>query len=109
MLCFWNKKLADQLNCEQFFVMLTYKNVLFGVGRSPDSEYHAIAELSTMDLMMADLKALEAYANYYYYRVKVLSKPLPDVYDPDEVAEYFSFRPQVVALRLLEVPWMLLV
>ncbi|CAM8917156.1 unnamed protein product [Rhodiola kirilowii] len=60
-------------------------------------------ELSTVDLMMADLNALEAYAKYFYYRIKVLSKPLPDVYDPEEVAEYFSYRPQVVALRLLEV------
>ncbi|KAL9687802.1 hypothetical protein QQ045_032209 [Rhodiola kirilowii] len=60
-------------------------------------------ELSTVDLMMADLNALEAYAKYFYYHIKVLSKPLPDVYDPEEVAEYFSYRPQVVALRLLEV------
>ncbi|CAM8910709.1 unnamed protein product [Rhodiola kirilowii] len=60
-------------------------------------------KLSTVDLMMADLNALEAYAKYFYYHIKVLSKPLPDVYDPEEVAEYFSYRPQVVALRLLEV------
>lgn len=60
-------------------------------------------ELSSVDLMIADLKAFEAYANYFIYRIKVYTKPLPDVYDPDEVAEYFSFRPQVVALRLLEV------
>uniref|UniRef100_A0A7N0V8P3 Protein kinase domain-containing protein n=1 Tax=Kalanchoe fedtschenkoi TaxID=63787 RepID=A0A7N0V8P3_KALFE len=60
-------------------------------------------ELSSVDLLMADLKALEAYAKYFYCRIKVLSKPLPDVYDPDEVTEYFSYRPHVVAFRLLEV------
>ncbi|KAK9282959.1 hypothetical protein L1049_011184 [Liquidambar formosana] len=60
-------------------------------------------ELSGVDLFMADLKALEAYASYFYYLSKIWSKPLPEVYDPEEVAHYFSCRPHVVALRLLEV------
>lgn len=52
---------------------------------------------------MADLKALEAYAGYFYYLSKIWSKPPPEVYDPQDVAAYFSCRPHVVALRLLEV------
>ncbi|TYJ16115.1 hypothetical protein E1A91_A10G228500v1 [Gossypium mustelinum] len=56
-----------------------------------------------MDLMMADLKALEAYVSYFYYQSKKWSKPLPEAYDAEEVADYFSHRPHVVALRLLEV------
>lgn len=64
---------------------------------------HCLAELSGMDLLMADLKALEAYAGYFYCLSKVWSKPLPGVYDPQDVAAYFNCRPHVVALRLLEV------
>ncbi|XP_059456102.1 uncharacterized protein LOC132186243 [Corylus avellana] len=60
-------------------------------------------ELSGVDLLMADLKALEAYAGYFYYLSKIWSKPLPEAYDPQDVADYFSCRPHVVALRLLEV------
>ncbi|KAE7996938.1 hypothetical protein FH972_001614 [Carpinus fangiana] len=60
-------------------------------------------ELSGVDLLMADLKALEAYAGYFYYLSKIWSKPLPEVYDPQDVADYFSCRPHLVALRLLEV------
>ncbi|XP_040959465.1 uncharacterized protein slr1919 isoform X2 [Gossypium hirsutum] len=56
-----------------------------------------------MDLMMADLKALEAYVSYFYYQSKKWSKPLPEAYDAEEVADYFSHRPHVVAFRLLEV------
>ncbi|PPR81430.1 hypothetical protein GOBAR_AA39285 [Gossypium barbadense] len=52
---------------------------------------------------MADLKALEAYVSYFYYQSKKWSKPLPEAYDAEEVADYFSHRPHVVALRLLEV------
>ncbi|TYI62468.1 hypothetical protein E1A91_D10G246300v1 [Gossypium mustelinum] len=59
--------------------------------------------LSGMDLMMADLKALEAYVSYFYYQSKKWSKPLPEAYDAEEVADYFSHRPHVVAFRLLEV------
>ena len=61
------------------------------------------AELSGVDLFMADLKALEAYAVYYYSLSKIWTKPLPEVYDPQSVAEYFGCRPHVVGLRLLEV------
>ncbi|KAF8395210.1 hypothetical protein HHK36_019153 [Tetracentron sinense] len=60
-------------------------------------------ELSGMDLFMADLKALEAYAGYFYHLSKIWSRPLPEVYDPQEVIEYFSCRPHVVALRFIEV------
>ncbi|XP_062155749.1 uncharacterized protein LOC133863711 [Alnus glutinosa] len=60
-------------------------------------------ELSSVDLLMADLKALEAYAGYFYYLSKIWSKPLPEVYDPQDVADYFNCRPHVVALRLIEV------
>ncbi|TXG49556.1 hypothetical protein EZV62_025431 [Acer yangbiense] len=56
-----------------------------------------------VDLFMADLKALEAYAGYFYYRSKIWSKPLPEVYNPEDIADYFSCRPHIVALRLLEV------
>lgn len=56
-----------------------------------------------MDLLMYDLKALEAYATYFYYLSKIWSKPLPEAYDPQDVAHYFSVRPHVVGLRILEV------
>ncbi|KAL1828065.1 hypothetical protein ACET3Z_006477 [Daucus carota] len=59
--------------------------------------------LTGIDLLVADLKALEAYLNYFYYLTKMWTKPLPDVYDPQEVADYFNCRPHLVALRLLEV------
>lgn len=60
-------------------------------------------ELSGVDLFIADLKALEAYAAYCYYLSKLWSRPLPEFYDPKEVSGYFSCRPHVVALRLVEV------
>lgn len=60
-------------------------------------------ELSGVDLFMADLKALETYASYFYYQSKMWTKPLPEIYDPQEVDSYFRCRPHVVALRLLEV------
>ncbi|XP_043705984.1 uncharacterized protein sll0005 [Telopea speciosissima] len=59
--------------------------------------------LSGMDLFMADLKALEAYSSYVYHLSKIWSRPLPEIYNPQEVAEYFSCRPHLVALRLIEV------
>lgn len=60
-------------------------------------------ELSGVDLLMADLKALEAYAGYFYYLSKIWSKPLPEVYDPKDVDDYFNSRPHLVAIRLIEV------
>ncbi|PIN11099.1 putative unusual protein kinase [Handroanthus impetiginosus] len=60
-------------------------------------------ELSGVDLFMADLKALEVYAGYFYYLSKMWTKPLPETYDPEQVTEYFTLRPHIVALRLLEV------
>ncbi|XP_010507623.1 PREDICTED: uncharacterized protein LOC104784272 [Camelina sativa] len=59
--------------------------------------------LSGVDLFMADVKALEAYAGYFYCLSKMWSRPLPEVYDSQAVADYFNCRPHVVALRLLEV------
>ncbi|KAL5069538.1 hypothetical protein RYX36_020425 [Vicia faba] len=59
--------------------------------------------LSGVDLLMSDLKALEAYASYFYHSSKIWSKPLPETYDPQHVANYFNARPHVVALRMLEV------
>ncbi|KAF6167902.1 hypothetical protein GIB67_027680 [Kingdonia uniflora] len=59
--------------------------------------------LTGVDLLMADLKALEAYASYFKHLVKTWSKPLPEVYNPQEVDNYFNCRPHVVALRFLEV------
>ncbi|XAR52377.1 Cadmium-transporting ATPase [Bertholletia excelsa] len=68
---------------------------------SPPQPYYP--ELSGVDLFMADVKALEAYAGYLYYLAKSWRKPLPEAYGPEEVADYFTRRPHVVALRLLEV------
>lgn len=52
---------------------------------------------------MADLRALEAYMAYFYCLSRVWSRPLPEVYNVEDVNYYFSCRPHVVALRLLEV------
>lgn len=60
-------------------------------------------ELSGADLFLADLKALEVYASYFYYQSKMWTKPLPKTYDAQEVTEYFTLRPHVVGFRLLEV------
>ncbi|CAL0300629.1 unnamed protein product [Lupinus luteus] len=62
-----------------------------------------IKGLTGVDLLISDLKALEAYASYFYYFSKIWSMPLPQVYDPQHVAHYFSARPHLVALRILEV------
>lgn len=62
-----------------------------------------LAELSGLDLVMADLRALEAYMAYFYCLSRVWSRPLPEVYNVEDVNYYFSCRPHVVALRLLEV------
>ncbi|XP_022986787.1 uncharacterized protein LOC111484434 [Cucurbita maxima] len=70
---------------------------------TPSPPQPSYPELSGVDLFMADLKALEAYAVYYYSLSKIWTKPLPEVYDPQSVAEYFGCRPHVVGLRLLEV------
>ncbi|KAK9158321.1 hypothetical protein Scep_004895 [Stephania cephalantha] len=60
-------------------------------------------ELTGMDLFMADIKAIEAYATYIYYVSKTVTKPLPELYDPKEVEDYFRYRPHIVSLRFLEV------
>ncbi|CAB4320984.1 unnamed protein product [Prunus armeniaca] len=70
---------------------------------APSWPQPSYAELSGVDLFMADLKAFEAYALYFYYLSKVWSKPLPEVYDPESIGDYFRCRPHVVAFRLLEV------
>lgn len=74
-----------------FLILYWYCNITFLTG------------LSGVDLFMADLKALETYASYFYHLSKLWSRPLPEVYDPQEVADYFNRRPHIVALRLLEV------
>ncbi|KAK6144798.1 hypothetical protein DH2020_021618 [Rehmannia glutinosa] len=60
-------------------------------------------ELSGVDLFLADLKAMEVYVGYFYYLSKMWTKPLPEIYDAEKVTEYFTLRPHVVTLRLLEV------
>lgn len=70
---------------------------------SPSWPHPSYPGLSGVDLFMADLKALEAYGAYFYYLSKTWSKPLPEVYDAQRVADYFNCRPHVVAFRLLEV------
>ncbi|KAK3023168.1 hypothetical protein RJ639_043477 [Escallonia herrerae] len=65
--------------------------------------WYILTELTGIELFVADLKALEAYVGYFYYLSKLWARPLPEVYDPQEVADYFSCRPHVVALRLIEV------
>ncbi|RAL43708.1 hypothetical protein DM860_014209 [Cuscuta australis] len=60
-------------------------------------------ELSGLDLFVADLKALKAYFNYFHCLSKLWTRPLPENYDPQEVADYFNLRPHIVAFRLLEV------
>ncbi|KAJ4906807.1 Protein kinase superfamily protein [Raphanus sativus] len=69
----------------------------------PSLPQHSYSGLTGVDLLMADVKALEAYAGYIYCLSKMWSRPLPEVYDPQAVADYFNCRPHVVAFRLLEV------
>ncbi|XP_039122584.1 uncharacterized protein slr1919 [Dioscorea cayenensis subsp. rotundata] len=59
--------------------------------------------LSGMDLLMADLGALRVYADYLHYVSKIWSMPLPEQYDPHQVADYFSCRPHVITFRILEI------
>ena len=56
-----------------------------------------------MDLLLADLEALKVYVNYLRHASQVWSMPLPEVYDPQRVANYFSCRPHVLMFRMLEV------
>lgn len=65
--------------------------------------YFFFSELTGVDLFLADLKALEVYFGYYYCLSRMWTKPLPATYDAEQVTEYFSLRPHVVAFRLLEV------
>ncbi|XP_073012032.1 uncharacterized protein [Typha latifolia] len=59
--------------------------------------------LSCMDLMIADLEALKLYFGYFLQSYKNWFTPLPEQYDPQKVADYFSYRPHVLALRIIEV------
>ncbi|KAF5790194.1 putative ABC-type Cd(2+) transporter [Helianthus annuus] len=70
---------------------------------SPDWPQPYYPELSGTDLIMADLKALEACVLYYYHLSKMWTKPLPEVYNAQEADIYFKCRPHIVALRLIEV------
>lgn len=59
--------------------------------------------LTGVDLVMADVEALKAYGCYLRNVPKMLSRPLPEVYDAQEIEDYFSCRPHIVTLRLIEV------
>ncbi|CAL4967527.1 unnamed protein product [Urochloa decumbens] len=56
--------------------------------------------LSCMELMMADLEALQLYINYYS---TILTTPLPQHYDPDLLAQYFASRPHILAFRTIQI------
>ncbi|XP_075502798.1 uncharacterized protein LOC142540491 isoform X2 [Primulina tabacum] len=71
--------------------------------RFPSRPQPYYPELLGIDLFLADLKALEVYAIYIYYLSKMWTKPLPETYDLQEVTDYFTMRPHIVVLRLLEV------
>lgn len=89
------------------FVLCIWDHFVY-VLPSMDVESSFLTELSGVDLFIADLKALEAYAAYFYCLPKIWSKPLPEVYDAQSVADYFNCRPHVVALRLVEVVFCIL-
>ncbi|KAL0918445.1 hypothetical protein M5K25_010454 [Dendrobium thyrsiflorum] len=59
--------------------------------------------LSGLDILMADLEALKAYADYIQHLFQVWTMPLPEFYDPEKVEDYFSCRPHVLMFRILEV------
>ncbi|XP_031502983.1 uncharacterized protein LOC116266052 isoform X1 [Nymphaea colorata] len=63
--------------------------------------------LSCVELLGADLKVLGDCADYLrdYLSLActVWTLPLPDVYDPLLVAQYFGCRPHVILFRLMEV------
>lgn len=61
------------------------------------------AGLTGVDLVMADIEALRAYGSYIQNLPKMWSKSLPEIYDPQEVEDYFHCRPHVVTLRFIEV------
>ncbi|PKA53396.1 putative aarF domain-containing protein kinase [Apostasia shenzhenica] len=52
---------------------------------------------------MADLEALKIYADYVQSVFEVWTTPLPEFYDPEKVEQYFSCRPHVLLLRMIEV------
>lgn len=64
---------------------------------------YSFSGLSGTDLMMADLEALKLYINYLRHASQVWFMPLPEVYDHERVAYYFSCRPHVLVFRMVEV------
>ncbi|EHA8590376.1 hypothetical protein COCNU_scaffold017833G000010 [Cocos nucifera] len=56
-----------------------------------------------VDLMMADIEALKVYADYIQLASRIWSVPLPDLYDPQKVSDYFNCRPHVLAFRIIEL------
>lgn len=62
-----------------------------------------LSGLSSVELMMADYEALKLYINYFWHSSKVLSTPMPEIYDPQAVADYFICRPHVLGFRIIEV------
>lgn len=59
--------------------------------------------LSGVDLLMSDLEALKSYVNYLRHASQIWFMPLPESYDPQKVADYFSCRPHILAFRFSEV------
>ncbi|VAI51081.1 unnamed protein product [Triticum turgidum subsp. durum] len=62
--------------------------------------------LSCMELMMADVDALNLYVNYF---LAILSTPLPQHYDPDLLAQYFVSRPHILVFRTVQILFAFLV
>ncbi|KAJ3672129.1 hypothetical protein LUZ60_006850 [Juncus effusus] len=59
--------------------------------------------LSCAEIMMSDFEALKLYFNFFRNSFNNISAPIPEIYDPQKVAVYFTFRPHVLAFRIIEV------
>ncbi|ERN15956.1 uncharacterized protein LOC18444254 [Amborella trichopoda] len=59
--------------------------------------------LTGLELLLADLKALGEYADYLRHASRIWHIPLPETYDPELVADYFSCRLHVLIFRVIEV------
>ncbi|XP_074296016.1 uncharacterized protein LOC141623759 [Silene latifolia] len=75
----------------------------FTTFQTPSWPHPSYPALTGMDLLLADVQALAAYANYFYSISKLWSRPLPEFYDAQQISDYFNCRPHLVALRFLEV------
>ncbi|KAG6416155.1 hypothetical protein SASPL_123579 [Salvia splendens] len=88
---------------EDFVWLRNVEDPLAAALRFPSWPQPCYTELTGADLFMADIMALEVYCWYMYSLSKMWTKPLPETYDAEAVTEYFTLRPHVVILRLLEV------